>query len=62
MSTYLWVGVDFEPVVAKVTFTPKREDRSGVVVSYFLLLGVVADAHTDVVVTAIAKECPSQVD
>jgi hypothetical protein len=53
LSTYLWIGLDFEPVVAEVTFTSEREDRSRVVVSYFLLLGIVADAHADMVVAPI---------
>jgi hypothetical protein len=53
---YLWIGLDFEPVVAQVTFTSKREDGSGVVVSYFLLLGIIPDTHTYVVVASITKE------
>lgn len=52
----LWVGLDLKPVITQVTFTSEGEDRRRVIVAYFLLLGVVTDAHPNVVVTSTAPD------
>lgn len=53
---YLWVSLDFEPVVAEVTFTPEWKDGRWIVVAYLLLFGVVPDSHADVIVAAITEK------
>ena len=49
--TRLRVSLDCEPIVAQVAFAAELIYGSRVIVSDFLLLGVVANAHADVVVT-----------
>ena len=53
-ETHLGISLDLEPAATQVTFAPKRVDRGRIVVANLLLLRVIADAHTDVVVT-----CPT---
>ena len=55
VTRVLWVGLDYEPVVAEVTLAPELVYGRGVVVAYFLFLGVVAHAHANVVVAAITS-------
>lgn len=47
---YLWVRLYLEPTITEMAFTSERVYRRRVVVSYLLLLSVVADAHADMVV------------
>ena len=50
---YLWVRLDGKPVVTQVALASERVYRRRVVVSYLLLLRIVAYTHTNVVVATI---------
>jgi hypothetical protein len=54
ISSVLWVRLDRKPVATQVTLAPKSEDRRRVIVPNLFLLGVVPNAHTNVVVAPIA--------
>lgn len=46
-KVYLWICLDLEPVVAKVTFHPEAENRGRKVVSDLFLFRVVAYTYQD---------------
>ena len=56
ISRIFRVSLYGEPAVAEVAFAPESEDGRRVIIADFLLLGVVADAHADVVVACPTTE------
>lgn len=56
MQTHLGVGLNFEPAIAEMAFAAEGVDGSRIVGADFLLLGIVPDAHADVVVACAARQ------
>ena len=54
MRSYLGIRLNLKPPVTQMAFTSKGVNWSRVVVANFLLLGVVSDAHANVVVACSA--------
>jgi hypothetical protein len=58
--TYLGVGLNFEPAIAKMALATERVYRRRIVVSDFLLLRIVAHAHANMVVACSTNKEPAQ--
>jgi hypothetical protein len=50
----LGIGLNLKPAIAQMTFAPKGIDGRRVVILDFAFLGVVTDAHADVIVACAA--------
>jgi hypothetical protein len=55
-QTHLGVGLNFKPAIAEMTFAAEGVDGSRIICADFLLLGIVPDAHANVVIACSATK------
>lgn len=55
-KSYRWISFNFKMIIAQVTFHSKFVDGGRVVHSILGLFRIVADAHSDVIITSITPD------